>query len=69
MVHNIRVRAKLQRDIDQLNEELPNVERVKDFVLCDADWSIERGELTTTLKPIRQVIEKNYQKEIEKMYE
>ncbi|MBL7871924.1 MAG: long-chain fatty acid--CoA ligase [Cyclobacteriaceae bacterium] len=68
MVHNIRVRAKLQREIDLLNDELPNVEKVKDFVLCDADWSIDRGELTTTLKPIRQVIEKNYQKEIEKMY-
>lgn len=69
MVHNIKVRAKLQQEVNQLNEELPNVEKVKNFVLCDSDWLLDKGELTTTLKPVRKVIEKNYQKEIEKMYE
>ncbi len=68
MVHNIKVRAKLQWEVNQLNEELPNVEKVKDFVLCDSDWLMDKGELTTTLKPVRKVIENNYQKEIEKMY-
>lgn len=69
MVHNIKVRAKLQDEVDKLNEDLPNVEKVKNFILCSQDWQIERGELTTTLKPIRLTIEKNYQKEIEKMYQ
>ncbi len=69
MIHNIKVRAKFQQEIDKLNESLPNVEFVRNFVLCDEDWSIERGELTTTLKPVRRLLEQNYKAEIEKMYE
>ncbi len=68
MVHNIKVRARLRQELDLLNNSLPNVERVHDFALCHDDWSIERGELTPTLKPVRRVLEVNYQGEIEKMY-
>jgi long-chain acyl-CoA synthetase len=68
MVHNIKVRAKLQQEVDRLNEELPNVERVRDFVLCHQEWSMEAGEITTTLKPIRKTLLEHYDKEIEKMY-
>ena len=68
MVHNIKVRAKLQSVIDTLNQSLPNVEQIKNFVLCPQDWSIARGELTTTLKPVRHKLMSNYQTEIEKMY-
>jgi long-chain acyl-CoA synthetase len=69
MVHNIKVRAKFQEEIDKLNDSLPNVEQVKNFMLCPQDWSAERGELTNTLKPVRQQLMENYQNEIEKMYE
>jgi len=68
MVHNIKVRARIQTEINEYNESLPNFERVRTFVLCHEDWSIERGELTSTLKPVRRLLEKNYQIEIEKMY-
>ncbi len=68
MVYNIKVREKFKQEIDTLNEELPNYERVKDFVLCHQDWSVETGELTTTLKPVRHLIMEHYHKEIEKMY-
>ncbi len=68
MVHNIKIRAKLQQEVDKLNESLLNVEQVKNFVLCPEDWTIERGELTNTLKPVRQKLMSNYESEIEKMY-
>jgi len=68
MIHNIKVRAKFQEEIDKLNDELPNVERIKNFVLCHQDWTIENGEVTPTLKPIRTVILENFKNEIEKMY-
>ncbi len=68
MVYNIKVRARLQQEVDTLNEELPNIERVKNFVLCHQDWTVESGELTTTLKPIRLRIMDHYKAEIEKMY-
>jgi long-chain acyl-CoA synthetase len=68
MIHNIKVRNKFQQEIDRLNEALPNVEQVKNFVLCPEDWTTERGELTNTLKPVRQKLMSNYEAEIEKMY-
>ncbi|MDH4058333.1 MAG: long-chain fatty acid--CoA ligase, partial [Cyclobacteriaceae bacterium] len=68
MVYNIKVRAKLQEEIEILNEELANYQRVRNFVLCHQDWTIEAGELTTTLKPVRRLLMEHYQKEIDKMY-
>ncbi|NOT73968.1 MAG: long-chain fatty acid--CoA ligase [Cyclobacteriaceae bacterium] len=69
MVHNIKVRARFQEEIDALNNNLPNVERIRNFTLCHEDWSIEKGELTTTLKPVRRLLEENYKGEVTKMYE
>ena len=68
MVHNIKVRAKLQQEVDALNGELPNFESVRDFVLCHQEWSMESGEITATLKPVRKTLLDHYEKEIEKMY-
>ena len=68
MVHNIKVIAKLQQEVNQLNEELPNFERVRNFVLCHQEWSMASGEITTTLKPVRKTLLEHYEKEIEKMY-
>lgn len=69
MVHNIKVRAKFQQEVDKLNEELPHYETIRNFVLCHQDWSIEKGEVTPTWKPIRSQLEKNYQVDIAKMYQ
>lgn len=69
MVHNIKVRAKLQQEVDRLNESLQSFEQVRNFVLCPEDWSPEKGELTNTLKPVRQKLMNNYKSEIDKMYE
>ncbi len=69
MVHNIKVRAKFQEELDRLNDELPNFERVKNFILCHQDWTVESGEITATLKPIRNIITENHKNEIEKMYQ
>lgn len=68
MIHNIKVITKFRTEIEILNQELPNFQQVKGFVLCSHEWSIEKGEVTTTLKPVRKVLETNYQVEIEKVY-
>jgi long-chain acyl-CoA synthetase len=68
MVHNIKVRAKFQQEIDKLNTELPHYETIRSFVLCHQDWSIEKGEVTPTWKPIRKQLEKNYELDIDKLY-
>jgi long-chain acyl-CoA synthetase len=68
MVYNIKVRAMYQKEITKLNKELPNNERVRDFVLCEKEWTSETGEMTTSFKPLRDILQKNYAREIEKMY-
>ncbi len=68
MVLNIKVRAKIQAEVDRLNEELQNYKRIRDFVLCDKEWTIESGEMTSSYKPFRKTLAGNYQKAIEKMY-
>lgn len=68
MVHNIRVRSRLEEEVNKLNEELSSVERVRNVVLCPEDWTVENGELTATLKPVRHRLAERYKKEIEAMY-
>ncbi len=68
MVHNIKVRAKMKQEIDQLNDFLANFERVRNFVLCHEEWTIENGEITNTLKPVRHLLVEHYKSAIEKMY-
>lgn len=68
MVYNIKVREKIKAEVERLNEELPGYQRIRDFVLCHQDWSIEAGELTTTLKPVRHLLMEHYHKEIDALY-
>lgn len=55
--------------IDTLQQEFAHYEQVKRFTLLSEPFSMERGELTNTLKIKRPVLMKNYAAEIEKMYE
>ncbi len=68
MVHNIRVRAKFEEEVERLNGELPNHERIRNFVLCHEEWTTENGEITATLKPVRHLLMEHYKNDIEKMY-
>lgn len=68
MAMNIKIKAKIQEEIDSLNKELPAYKRIRKFVLLAEDWSIENGQLSNTLKPIRPKIIADYTKEIDKVY-
>lgn len=61
--HLFRVR------IDTLQQQFVHYEQIKRFTLLPEPFSMERGELTNTLKMKRTVIEKNYKDLIDKMYE
>ena len=50
-------------------EKLAHYEQIKCFTLLPHAFSMERGELTNTLKIKRRVLNENYRKEIDKMYE
>lgn len=55
--------------IDTLQQQFAHYEQIKKFTLLPRPFSMERGELTNTLKIKRNVLSKNYAAEIEKMYE
>lgn len=62
------VRLVMDR-IETLQQEFAHYEQVKRITLLPEPFSMERGELTNTLKVKRPVVYQNYKEEIEKMYE
>lgn len=54
--------------IKELQEHLADFEKVKKFTLMPAEFDINTGEITPTLKIKRNVVLKRYQDIIEKMY-
>ncbi|MFI5933446.1 AMP-dependent synthetase/ligase [Actinoplanes sp. NPDC051494] len=54
--------------IDQLNAKLNRWETVKKFAILPRDLSIERGEITPSMKIKRRSVEANFADEIDKMY-
>jgi long-chain acyl-CoA synthetase len=69
MVHNIKVIARYQEEIDRLNEALESHERVKKFILSDEEWTVENKELTTSFKPMRAKLQEKHAAQIEKLYD
>ena len=55
--------------ISMLQQEFAHYEQVKRITLLPRPFSMERGELTNTLKMRRPIIAKNYKDLIDKMYE
>ena len=58
----------MKERIDTLQQQLAHYEQVKRFTLLPHHLSMEKGELTNTLKIRRRVLNDNYKKEIEAMY-
>jgi long-subunit acyl-CoA synthetase (AMP-forming) len=61
-------RAHLGEAVEAVNRGLARYETIKRFHVLPHDLSVERGELTPTLKIKRKVIAARYQAEIEAMY-
>jgi len=54
--------------IENINRSLSSIEKIKKFILIYDEFTIDNGMLTPTLKLKRKVINKNYLKQIEKLY-
>ena len=54
--------------IETLQQQFAHYEQIKRFTLLPEPFSMERGELTNTLKLKRSVVSKNYHDLIERMY-
>ena len=63
------IRAKMEKEVFGELEGLAKFEMPKKLALLEHDFSVERGELTPTLKVKRRVIDKTYKSLIDSMYQ
>lgn len=68
MVHDKTVIGFYRKEIDRLNKSLGDHERVMRFELLPSDWSAEKGEITSTMKIRRNVIQDHYKELIEGLF-
>ncbi|WP_192822987.1 long-chain fatty acid--CoA ligase [Rufibacter sp. LB8] len=68
MIAKPEIVAKFQKEIDRLNEQLAQYEKIKKFVLLPKVWSVETGEMTPKLSIKRKVLSTNYKELIDGLY-
>lgn len=69
LLQHPQVKELFQTRMDTLQQQFASYERIKRFTLLPQPFSMERGELTNTLKLRRKIVEQNYQELIDKMYQ
>jgi len=62
------VRAKMEKEVAEELQGLARYEMPKKIALLEHDFSIERGELTPTLKVKRRIIDQSYKNVIDSLY-
>ncbi len=68
LLQRAEVQALYQDLLDRVNETLAQYERIKRFFLLPTEFTMERGELTPTMKVRRKVVETTWKEAIEQMY-
>lgn len=66
---NEKVIARIQQEVDTINQKFGHWEQIKRFELTPNIWSIEGGELTPTLKLKRKNVLEKYQDLFNKIYD
>lgn len=67
-IHNPKVLDLYKELIDSFNKFFNHVEQIKKFELLPAEWTIDSGELTPTLKLKRKVIMEKYKTAFDRIY-
>ena len=60
IIHNDKVIARIQEEVDLANEDFAKWEKVKQFRLTPDVWSIDDGHMTPTMKLRRKIIKEKY---------
>lgn len=68
LIKNSQVIDFINKRLQKFQKDLPDYEKIKRFTLLPKAFSIDRNEITPTLKLKRKVIYVRYRKEIEAMY-
>ena len=67
MCEDPQIVKRVQRDAVELTRELNDYERVKRVYLLPREFSIDKGEMTPTLKIKRGVIDEKYEEAIDEI--
>ncbi|MGH9949061.1 MAG: AMP-dependent synthetase/ligase [Pyrinomonadaceae bacterium] len=67
LCENLHVVKRVQRDAVALTKELSDFERVKRIYLLPREFSIDKGEMTPTLKIKRNIIDEKYSEAIDEI--
>jgi long-chain acyl-CoA synthetase len=62
------VRAAIQEAIDAANLTVSKAESIRSFVILDADFTVESGHLTPSLKLKRAAVVRDYEQQINRIY-
>ena len=62
------VRAAVQDAIDEANLLVSKAESIRSFVILDADFTVESGHLTQSLKLKRGAVVRDYEEDINRIY-
>ena len=68
VVENEKVQAFYQKLIDDIQVNLSGFEKIKKFILMPADFEIQSGEITPTLKIKRNIVLEKYADKINMIY-
>ncbi len=66
---NERIYQMMQERIETLQQQFASFEKIKRFALLPNNVTLESGEITSTLKIRRKILEDHYKSVIEKIYE
>lgn len=69
LIQNDNVYQFIKARIDDMNKRLAKYESIKKFAILPADFSVESGELTPTLKVKRKVINQRYKNIFDGFYQ
>lgn len=68
LVGDPRVVSLFEREVEAVNKTLSRYEQVKKFWILPADWSVDSGELTPSLKLKRRIILDKWRHAVGKLY-
>lgn len=69
LLQHSKIQALFRARIETLQQQFAHYEQIKRFTLLPEPFSMERGELTNTLKLKRPAVSRNYKELIDAMYE
>jgi long-chain acyl-CoA synthetase len=61
--------AEIQSGVDEANRAVSQAESIRRFTVLPVDWTEEQGQLTPSLKLRRNVVMRQFRREVESLYD